>query len=260
MDNIEINLFVGDVISRITSDLQDSIYTDIVNGELKISWSTENTVNAWATSTYSSDNNENKIQHKITISYELVNQLYQHSKMYHEFMVVNQDSNNFLHLFQNNNPKPKLPEFNSLEDSIKNMLLGGITWIYFHELGHLMQEHGYIREKFSSVPLSSSYIAESYSNSSQSQGKNSSISHATEFAADFEAVDYCIKELIRHFLTWKEIEKNEISEDSRHAFLSTLSLFVCGLTCTMYLFYGNKKNNLTSLPEGSHPEPIIQSF
>jgi hypothetical protein len=242
MDNIEINSFVGDVISRITSDLQDSVYTDIVNGELKISWSTEDKVNAWAASTYSSDsNNEDKIQHKITISYELVNQLYQHSKMYHEFMMANQDSNNFLHLFQNHNPKPKLPEFDSLEDSIKNMLLGGITWIYFHELGHLMQEHRYIREKFSSVPFSSFCIAESYSDSSQLQGKNASISHATEFAADFTAIDYCITELFRHFFTEDEIKGDAISEDSRHNFLSTLYLFVCGLTCTMYLFYGNKK-------------------
>jgi hypothetical protein len=221
-----------------------------------MSWLEKNTVNAWAESTYP-DSREGKVEHKITISYGLIQQLYQHSKMYHEFMVKYQDSDYFSHIFQNHNPKSKLPKFDSPENSINNMLLGGLTWVYFHELGHLIQEHGYIRKKFSSIHSSSSCIEESYSNFNISlQGKDSSIFHTTEFAADFEAINFCVTELIRHFFTDDEIKRDVISEDSRHEFLSTLYLFVCGLTCTMYLFYGNKKNNLTSSPEGSHPQPI----
>lgn len=132
MKSIDINLFASDVTRDITSDLQDGFYRKI-NGSLSVLWTVDE-LNAWAESTYATDRTPH---HRISISYELAQQLYRSSEQYHEFMLANEDSDIFKAAFQGFNPTPKLPEFDPAEGSIKNMFLGGLTWVYFHELGHL---------------------------------------------------------------------------------------------------------------------------
>ncbi|MEI6715151.1 MAG: hypothetical protein WCO60_15435 [Verrucomicrobiota bacterium] len=252
MNEIEINQRASEVTSEITSGLQGGLYEGI-QGTLRILWDTKE-LNAWAESTYI---NNKQANHKITIGYKLAQQLYGISKEYQRFMQLNQDCETFKDSFSYLNTIPKLPKFDSIDSSIENMFLGGLTWVYFHELGHLTQEHQYIRNKFSTNKSTSPHIEESFSKSyNPPQGKDAAISHATEFAADHEAVSYCLGELFRHFIPREEIENNAITANSRSEFLNTLFLFVCGLSCTMYLFHGVDTRELTKLPEGSHPEPI----
>jgi len=252
MNEVEVNEYASQVLLGITSDLNENFYSD-KEGELKFFWS-QGAVNAWAESEYFESH---KPIHKIVMTYELVNSLYLFSKAYQNFMIGNQDSEVFISLYENMSIKPRFPEFDIPEEGAKNMFLGAITWIYFHEFGHLNQEHGYIKQKLGNVGHSAVSFFEAYNDSGSASSEDFSMSHAFELAADFEATEYCITELARHFFTREEfLGESEISDESREQFLNAIFIFVSGLSCAMYLFYGSEKREKSKTPTGSHPDPL----
>ena len=144
------------------------------------------------------------------------------------------------------------------------MFISCLTWIYFHELGHLYQEHGFIREKFGLVHVSEQTLEEQYViNSEKLTFQQSKISHITEIAADHFGTTMCCLELFRHF---SPIQGSDlINPDSNgEEFIESTYMFLIGISSTLYRFYGEKilqDNNLIlfdDVPKGSHPNPIIR--
>ena len=276
MTDQEIYAIAANVINAIVGDYSHGIYADL-GGTLKSSWSDEQKFSAWAES---EGNIESPPQHKVVLCYELARKLYRDAEDFHQFMDTELSKEIYQALFQDFEMKPRLSEEITRAGSIKNMFIGALTWVLFHELGHLTQEHGYIRLKFGGIGVNT-HIEDCESDGSQPlNGKAAIISHATEFAADVEAINWCIVELVRHFLPLSETDKElilrELSQDElgkdhpllappltesekEHRLLEfqgNLFRMVCGMSCAFYRFYGERTVAPEPVPQGSHPTPI----
>lgn len=239
MTDSEIYALSGNVISSITSDLNSGIYKDL-NGSLSVSWSTSKSFNAWAESLGDVFNSP---QHKIGLHYELARQIYRDAEEYCEFVINHLPRSNVQLLLNNITNEPNLPSEFTLDDCRRNMFLGALTFVYFHELGHLFQEHGYIRSilcKTNIHPIQECSV----NDSSSVSGRTSAIYHVTELAADFEAINFCIMELVRHF--------------KGRTLIGSIYMFICGISCVFYRFHGVRALAPESIPIGSHPNPIIR--
>lgn len=240
MEDTEIYQLASSVISSIANDLNNTLYSKL-NGVLSVSWRTDSIFNASAQSNSRVD--EPPI-HTVNMYYELARQLYRDIDEYCSYIESECDKSIFDTFFASH-PEYKeiLPSSFSKSDYRKNMFMSALTWVFFHEIAHLNQEHGYIR---SQILKSDNHLIDEcdINNSETLDGKASAIYHTTEMAADYEAVHTCIKELIRHF-------KGADLEDS-------IGIFICALSCAIYKFHGIKSLCIDSEPKGSHPAPIVR--
>ncbi|CQH79113.1 hypothetical protein V5E43_000693 [Yersinia enterocolitica] len=239
MTDIEIYAIAVHVLGSITTDLNEGIYSEL-GGEVKLSWGTTNEINAWAESTSSPINPP---KHEITLQYKLVSQIYRDIEEYMLYMKSDCDKNAFDYWFKGINYHSKMINVFSENECIRNIFIAAITWIYFHELGHLMQEHGYIRSLYDNE-ISLSINECEVVGQKIPEGKTANIFHVTEIAADFFATNMCLSELTRHF------KATEL--DAAIQFLS------CGLSCVIYRFHGCKSFKQEVIPTGSHPNPLIR--
>ncbi|TAL52256.1 MAG: hypothetical protein EPN89_02265 [Methylovulum sp.] len=236
------------VLSSITKDLADSVYAEL-GGTLNFAWSIEPRVSAWA----ESDNDPDSApKHRVVMCYELARQLYRDVEKYHLFGESDLLEEPYKTFFKAFKYPPVFQNHIDKLDSIWNMFIGALTWVFFHEIGHLAQEHGYIRNKFGGQTLETR-IEDCESHGTQELGeKESVISHVTEFAADVEAIQWCVQELIRHFLPKDENTDESILKE----FQSNLFLLVCGISCVLYRFNGDRLLEPQEHPVLSHPTPI----
>ena len=176
--------------------------------------------------------------------YELALQLYRNIDEYCSYIESGVDKSIF-DIFFASHPKYKeiLPSKFSKVDYRKNMFMSALTWVFFHEIAHLNQEHGHIR---SQILENDNHLIDECNiiNPRILEGKAAAICHVTEMAADYEAVHTCIKELIRHF-------KGADLEDS-------IGVFVCAVSCAIYKFHGTQSLQVHPEPKGSHPLPIVR--
>ncbi len=194
-------------------------------------------------------------KHIICLQYELVRQIYRDAEACCDFAENKVEQERLRQLLVSLTEAPALPTCFSKDASVRNMFIAALTWVYFHELRHLIQEHGYIRKVFGGCPEANLTIHEcDVSGSVTLVGKPSAVSHTTEFSADFEAVNFCIMELIRHF-TNKEYVGNDLTGEE---FIGAMYLFVCRLSCVFYRFNGGKSLAPEREPSGSHPNPILR--
>lgn len=248
IEDLEIYEISRELTRSIAHDFSEGIYREL-NGELVVAWSELQRASAWAESKGDINSPPN---HKIVITYELARRLYRDAEAYYQYA-----SNEFLNekiqsIFQGFDPKPKLPNHLNDVDSIRNIFIGSLTWVFFHELGHLKQEHGYIRKLFG-VSSSGSFIEDCEASGIQAlSGRAAAISHVTEFAADVEATVTCVLELVRHFLR----PDSNNSEHDLSEFRNNLYLMMCGVSCALYRFHGDSIPASESIPTGSHPTPI----
>lgn len=260
MNESEVYDFSHKVLSTITKDLNEAIYSEL-GGKLILSWSTEPIFQASASS--STDIDSPPI-HTICFYYELVKQLYADIKKFEYFATNFHLQKSIKEFLDDIIEIPIFPDSINNDDAITNMFIACLTWIYFHELGHLYQEHGYIRNKFGSYFSSNQSIEEQYvKNSEELTPQQAKISHITEISADYFATTMCNFELLRHFSSMQTTDL--IEEDSKgEEFIESTYMFLCGLSSTLYKFYGEKilrdKNviKLEDIPVGSHPNPIIR--
>lgn len=240
MTNIEINDFSTEVIASLAEDLRVSYYNK-VGGTLTIEWGEEKIINAYAGSNSNPDSFPN---HKIIINYELFRAIYRDIEMYCYYIENNADSEVFENLcVKDMQPKDLLTNYFSQEAYHKNIFLAAITWVFFHELGHLKQEHGCIRGMFNESMVT--LISECSINLEETlEGKESAVSHITEIAADFEAINLCNFELIKHF-KGKDL-------------LPAIFLYTCGVSLAIYSFYNEKILIESSVPLGTHPRPLVR--
>ncbi|MDD2949966.1 MAG: hypothetical protein PHU29_04195 [Sulfuricurvum sp.] len=248
VNDVEIYRIAAGVLSEITHDFNGGIYAKL-GGNLNFSWVDKKMVTAWAESKGNPDSPPN---HEIILSYELARQVYRDIEGYYEFAASALLEEPMITIFNSFNPKPQLPDFDK-KAIITNMYLGAITWVFFHELGHLTQEHGYIRSIFGKgEPKTRIEDCES-DGEKKLEGKAATISHVTELAADVYATYSCIMELIRHF---SPEQLDDVNEESKKLFQGNLYLMVCGISCIFYRFNGERLLEPHEEPIGSHPTPI----
>lgn len=240
MTNIEINELSIEVITSIAEDLRVAYYNK-VGGTLTIEWGVEEKINAYAES---NSNPESSPNHKIIINYELLRTIYRDIEKYCYYIENNADSELFEHLCKKDKqPKDLLTNYFSKEAYHRNIFLASITWVFFHELGHLKQEHGYVRNMFNESVVT--LISECSTNSEETlEGKASAVSHITEIAADCEAISLCNLELIKHF-KGKDL-------------LPAIFLFTSGVSLAIYAFYNKRILMESDVPLGTHPNPLVR--
>ena len=170
--------------------------------------------------------------------------IYRDIENYCYYIENNVDSEVFENLCKKDmQPKDLLTNYFSKESYHRNIFLASITWVFFHELGHLKQEHGYVRSMFNESLIT--LISEcSTNNEGILEGKASVVSHITEIAADFEAINICNFELIKHFK----------GED----LLPAIFLFTSGVSLAIYAFYNKRIIMESNAPLGTHPNPLVR--
>lgn len=251
LSELEVYQLASDVINSISDDLNRTIYSKL-GGKLSISWRENISFNASAQILNKLSEAPN---HRITINYGLVKELYRDVVQYHEFAENINYQPAILSLLNSISEMPMLPECFNKKDSINNMFMASLTFIFFHEVGHLMQQHGRVRANFLGHFSDDLTINECEVNASaQLTGKQAAISHTTELAADFSAITRCIFELLRHFSDEKVVGKNHRGIP----FLGAVQLFVSGVSCLFYRFRGFESSHLETVPHGSHPFPLVR--
>lgn len=242
MEKFEIIELACDVFSTISGDLNEGIYKDL-NGNLSVKWSTKRSFYACASVRSSV---EEPPLHHIELTYDTATLLYRDIEDYYEYIKFGADNDKFDIWFEGFDYPKSLSSESQKEHCCKNMFISGLTWIFFHELGHLVQEHGYIRKLYdcsgsTDVIDCSSYDNEKYNST---KGKSSAVSHATEMAADYFATISVLSALLRHF------ESDELENE--------IKTFSSALALVLYRFHGIKSYSSTEIPEGSHPPPLIR--
>lgn len=231
-----------DVFSTITGDLNTELYEEL-NGKLSIRWSEKRCFYAYA----ATDSDViDPPKHFIGLTYETAILLYRDIEDYHLYIGYGADNQKFDFIFQDFEYPKTLSTESGKEHCCKNMFISGITWILFHELGHLLQEHGHIRSLYDCNE--GNKIVDCAANDSETNtklsGKASAVSHVTEMAADYYAIVSCLRALLHHF------EGDELKSEVR-CFSSVLAL-------VLYRFHGCSSYIPTEAPEGSHPPPLIR--
>ncbi|WP_321276362.1 hypothetical protein [Thiomicrorhabdus indica] len=231
------------VLTEITKAINESLYSEI-GGTLSLRWSA-GTLNAQA---QSNSDLTAEPDHIITIGYDLLLKIYEVIDEYCLF-IENKEENDLLAEIFENDPQifELIPQGYSPDHVRNNIFLGAITWIYFHELTHLIQEHGVVRpaQKCNNI---FSIITEFDIRADDVNliGRESAIYHLTELAADHGATLMCLYEAIRQ------------AEPAGHDLENLLQLIVAGVVCVMYQFNTKKSMSLNDEPMGTHPHPLVR--
>lgn len=250
MTDLEKYNLATSVLSLICKGLNDGLYRKI-GGKVSIQWQTLQKVDAWADSR---SNLTEPADHVIGIDYELIRQVYDDIDQYCTFIENNTDDALFELLFEKDDEVFELIRSDWSGSEVReNMFMGAITWVFFHELTHLLQEHGVVRGSVGSQ--SELLIHEFNINQDMSilRGRAACISHATELAADYGATVWCVTELIRQYCP--SFDGNSDCDENLQ---KTLQLFVGGISCLFYRFYGKAPSFFESQPSGAHPHPIVR--
>lgn len=242
MEDTEIIEIACDVFSKITDELNDRLYKEL-KGQLSVQWSTKRGFYAYASVDSLVEEPPN---HYINLTYDTATILYRDIEDYYDYIEFGADNDKFdIWLEDFYYPKALSPE-SQKENCCKNMFISGLTWIFFHELGHLVQEHGYIRKLYGCSENTDVIDCASNDNehSKNLKGKASAVSHGTEMAADHYATISVLMSLIGHF------ESDELENEVK-SFTAVLALII-------YRFHGANSYTRTEVPEGSHPQPLIR--
>jgi hypothetical protein len=254
LEDIEIYELASRVIGDITRDLNESTYAKL-GGELRITWHEEKKFGAFA-STLSEPGEPPK--HRITMHYELVRQVWRDAEDLCEFLRSIPEDSDVDKLYDFYGDRTKLPKCFDDEELVKNMFVAAITWVYFHEIGHLMQEHGVIRAEFAEGNSDDAQTTDVHdyeaSHGKRLIGREALVSHVTELAADFEAMHFYVLELLRHIT-----DPDFVDDKKRTEVLSGLIyLMVCGLSLLFFRFNGSQPILPTAVIAGSHPNPLVR--
>lgn len=257
MEDQEIYSLAHAVLGTLTTELRDGRMYKGCKGNLKIVWDVRPNHIASASSPGEVDQPP---QHSVTIHYQFVRQLWRDAEAFCEFIRAippGSDTDSLYEYFNQLEDKAKLPQCFTEEEQVKNLFLAALTWVYFHEIGHLMQEHGYIRAKYSGGSIQQSnadvheFLAEG---NAPLTGLAAVVSHTTELAADFEATSLFLFELFRHMDSPDFVEQDKKSE----VFSGLLYLMICGLSIVFLRFNGPQPLCRSAVPRGSHPDPMTR--
>lgn len=239
MTDIDIYDLAANVLSSITSDLNHSHYNEL-HGKLTISYSTKKEINASASVLSSPDQPPS---HNIDISYLLLKTLYRDIELYFEYMESKLDDNLIMGIWPENNFFQNILSLTPKNDCIKNVFISAISWVYFHEFGHLSQEHGRIRGLHKGNRIN--VITEMYvTGDSTLSPQDSAVWHLTELAADYFATIMCVNEIRRHFGP-SEVEQ-------------AITYLTIGLPLVLFRFQNTSFYINQDPPSGTHPNPLTR--
>lgn len=251
IEDLEIYNIAADILNKITQGVRNEFYVKKLGGSLRFSFSEEPRVTAWASSKGDPTLHPD---HEVVFSYELVRQLYRQIEGYYGFATSTllEEKEPLTTLLKHLDPRPKLPDHTSKNDVILIMFISAITWVFFHELGHLDQEHGHIRSLFGGKG-SKTLVEDCAADDKETlKGQAAAVSHVTEFAADVHATVFSLLVLKQNFLFREEATEAKRQKD----FKDNLYLMVCGMSSVFYLFNGERPLDPVKETEGSHPTPI----
>lgn len=254
MENIEIYELASRVLGDITRDLNEGSYAKLA-GELTITWHEEKKFGAFASTL---DEAGKPPKHRVTMYYELVRQVWRDAEDLCKFLRSIPKDSGADKLYDFFGDTANLPKCFNDDELVKNMFVAAITWVYFHEIGHLMQEHGVIRDEFgvgngSTAQTTNVYDFEAPHNKPL-VSREALVAHVTELAADFEATHFYVIELLRHVT-----DPDFVDDEARTEVLSGLIyLMVCGLSLLFFRFNGNQPILPTAVIEGHHPNPLTR--
>lgn len=227
-DLIELALMIAD---EVKDRLCRQWYT-AAGVELSISWIATNDIRAVATVEPSLENVQ---RHVIALSYGMLTQIYSSALEFARFSQPGPDGGTI------NGTQPLPRRFDMLH-AAELMFISGVSFVIYHELGHLNQNHGAIRARYgagSAASISEFQVA----GAATLLGDQAAISHATELAADFEALDWLAMMLAPY--------KGEEFLD--HAYLQ------CAIvSCVMLMFHGGRPARMDMTPSGTHPPSILR--
>lgn len=239
LTDVEIYGLAYDVLMA-NNDIFNEIYYSKLGGQVRLNWRESEEINASATSY---NNVGEPPDHVITINYGLIKQIYIDSNNYVEYLKSGTDSEVFEYLWKNNNHLNQLLEYATEGAIIKYIFIAAITWVYFHELGHLTQEHSLIRGNVIGHAVND--ITEYYVNQSgEFNDEKSLIWHVTELAADYFATTQCVIDIIKQF----SIDNFEVA----------IRIITSGIAIVLHRFNGNNGYEIETFPTGSHPKPFVR--
>lgn len=254
MKDVEIYLLASQIMGDLTHDLSDGIYAQL-GGELSIKWREEKIFGAFATSQGELDKPP---KHSVTVYYEFVRQVWRDAEGLCKFLQSVPEGSDVDKLYDFYGDRVKLPACFNEEAHVKNIFVAAITWVYFHEIGHLMQEHGVIRGEFGPGGGDTGQTADVHdfeaSGDKPIVGREALVSHVTELAADFEATNFYVIELLRHVSDPDFVNDGERTEVTS----GLIYLMVCGLSLLFFRFNGSQPLFPTAIVEGSHPNPLTR--
>jgi|TARA_R100000501_G_C2625898_1_gene119452 hypothetical protein len=122
-----------------------------------------------------------------------------------------------------------------------------ITWIFFHEAGHLIEHHESFKINMPRIKIVGDETVLPEIDGEEGLGKNSRaswISHALEISADYQATRFIFRKLaasgcISEFQIW------------------SLAVGVCNL---FYRFGSDGENEVFAYANGSHPSPVVRFY
>jgi hypothetical protein len=261
METAEIIELAANTLSTVAQNVATAHYSD-EGARLRWAWSTRPEDGLAIAFSYAEP--PSPPDHLIRISHELVLDLYHDAESYCSFAQEELTPDRLNQFYPDFDPKPAYPEGMSPLAAIQNMFMASLTWVFFHELGHCMQEHCLIRRKYchSQQP---DFVSESECVTSSCSQTDASILHATEYAADAEATQHCIEDLVYHFLMTHIVDGNgdllnpaEIDPENVGfiEFRQNLYLFICGVTLVFCRFNGQRAIFYSRHPERTHPLPL----
>ncbi|MET3383833.1 hypothetical protein ABIC46_006285 [Variovorax paradoxus] len=254
MEDIEIYQLASQVMGDLTHELNEGIYAQL-GGELSIKWREEKVFGAYASSPGQLDEPP---KHSITVYYEFVRQVWRDAEDLCKFLRSIPEGSGVDRLYDFYDDRSKLPTCFKDEEQVKNMFVAAITWVYFHEIGHLIQEHGVIRNEFGPGNHGAEQSTDVHDFEASKEklivGREALVSHVTELAADFEATNFYVVELLRHVS-----DPDFVSDKARtEVFAGLIYLMVCGLSLVFFRFNGSQPVLPTAVVAGSHPNPFIR--
>ncbi|XQE68730.1 hypothetical protein ACOAPY_09265 [Pseudomonas sp. P3C3] len=202
--------------------------------ELCIRWLHTNEIRATASVEPSLDRVR---RHVISLSYGLIQELYSIALEFARFTKGRPEQQG-VHLGVH-----MLPAQFDLLEAADLMFTAGVLFVIYHEIGHLNQNHGAIRSLYGTGTASCTIDDFEIAGEESISGAEAAISHATEFAADAEALDWMATQL-------------EVFEDSDY--LDHAYLHCAMVSCIMFLFNGDRPVQLDAEPVGTHPYPVIR--
>lgn len=176
-------------------------------------------------------------RHVVSLSYGLIQKLYSIAFEFSRFTKGRPEQQG-VHLGVH-----MLPVQFDLLEAADLMFMAGVLFVIYHEIGHLNQNHGAIRSLYGNGIASCTIDDFEIAGEEPISGAEAAISHATEFAADAEALDWMAT----------QIELFKGSNYLDHAYLHCAMV-----SCIMFLFNGNRPVRLDAEPVSTHPYPIIR--
>lgn len=230
--------YAMDVSERIAGGLRERWYNS-QGVSLDIRWSPFPGIGAWA---YLVPSLEAPTEHVVTLTYDLVQTIYDLAWTFAFFATGN------------GKPLPVdaqlIPARFEPKSAAEFMFASGIAFVIFHEIGHLNQGHGSIRSKFNPARSDGlsvhDFDVHVGAPEAPATGEHAAILHATELAADFEALDWMAS------ITQRDFQGEEYTD---HAYLQ------CAIvSCIMLMFNGAYPMRLDPAPIRSHPYPPIRMY